>query len=84
MIGYDEIIEKTKAVPTNFNEEKYTLKYKNVCISTCIFINYNKVNDICLYLLPSGKISSKIKKLLPFHDKKKKNEFKKFFVNNIL
>ena len=81
MIGYDEIIEKTKAVPTNFNEEKYTLKYKNVC--TCIFINYNKVNDICVYLLSSGKISSKIKKLLPFHDKKK-NEFKKFFVNNIL
>ena len=82
MIGYDEIIEKTKAVPTNFNEEKYTLKYKNVC--TCIFINYNKVDDICVYLLSSGKISSKIKKLLPFHDKKKKNEFKKFFVNNIL
>ena len=70
VIGYDEITEKTKAVPTNFNEEKYTLKYKNVC--TCIFINYNKVNDICVYLLSSGKISSKIKKLLPFHDKKKK------------
>ena len=72
MIGYDEIIEKTKAVWTNFNEEKYTLKYKNAYIFTCIFINYNKVNDICLYLLSSGKISSKIKKLLPFHEKKKR------------
>ena len=78
MIGYDEIIEKTKAVPTNFNEQKYTLKYKNVC--TCIFINYNKVNDICVYLLSSGKISSKIKKIITISKKKKKKTHLKSFL----
>ena len=56
MITYDEIIEETKTVPTNFNEKKQPVKQKKFYILLAFLLttitNYYKYWAKQKYLLP--------------------------------
>ena len=45
-ITFDEIIEETKIIPTNFNEKNITCQMQNFYF-TCLFIHYHCIIDSC-------------------------------------
>ena len=55
VIKYDEIIEETKTIATNFNEKNSLQNTKLICF-TCIFINYYRITDSRQYSLLSDKM----------------------------
>ena len=59
-IMHDQIIEETKASPTNHNEKNITFKIQNFCIWLAfLLIALHCIVDSCYHLLLSDKISSK-------------------------
>ena len=45
MITCDKMIEKARAIPKNFNEEKIKNKTKSVYILLTFFVNYHSIID---------------------------------------
>ena len=89
---WDEIIKKTKTVPTktilsetvptNFNEKMVDCKMKNLSILLVFLLNTRALLitvSIYFYLI---KHRSKQKQLLPYHDTS--NKFKGININNII
>ena len=81
-IIWDEVMDadnKTKTIPTNFNEKKVTCKTQDFCILLAILlitITLLIAVSVCCYLI---KYQAKQKYLLPFHDTK----LKQVNMNNI-
>ena len=57
--GKAKSFDKTKTIPTNFDEKKVTSKAKKFIYFTFIFISYYSIIDTCYYLLLFDKITSK-------------------------
>ena len=47
MIKYDEIINATKTVGTNFNKKKMQPVKQKISIFQVPFVNYYSINDSC-------------------------------------